>query len=410
MSTAAPAIELHEVAKTYATYRHGVDRLLEVLTGRSRHHEFVALQPTTLRVAPGEVLGVVGMNGAGKSTLLKILARTLAPSSGRVVVNGLVSALLELGTGFHPEMSGRENVYLYGAVMGLSRARIDAQYEHIVAFSGLADFMEQPVKTYSSGMFVRLAFAVATSVDPEILIVDEALSVGDGAFARKSFERMMGFREAGKTIVFCSHSLYQVEAVCTRAIWMHHGRIMLDAAPAEVIARYNEFLARQELPTDIAPEAPAGAAAPAGQGRIVAIEVSGGGHGGRELQLVSGRDDLRIAVRYAVDPTLPAPTLAVVLAAPDGKPLSSAISLQDGVALPRDADGSGEASVCFPRLALLKGRYTVQVYLACENAVHSYDMALDAASVHVAQQGLEQGVVTLPRAWSVGTTGQRDAA
>ena len=179
------AVELQGVSKTYRVYKSGLHRLIEAATGRGSHTEFIALQPLNLSIDQGEVVGLVGMNGAGKSTLLKLLAGTLTPSQGRLQVQGRIAALLELGTGFHQEMTGRENVFLAGAVMGLSRERMEALYPQIVEFSGLQDFMAQPVKTYSSGMFVRLAFAVATSVDPDVLIVDEALSVGDGAFARK---------------------------------------------------------------------------------------------------------------------------------------------------------------------------------------------------------------------------------
>lgn len=197
------AISLQSVSKIYRTYAHGWDRLWEVLTYRPRAQVFQALQPMTLYISHGQVVGIIGRNGAGKSTLLKIVAGTLSSDEGGACeVAGRVAALLELGSGFHPEMSGRENVYLSGAVIGLAVEDMDKLYDEIVAFAGLEEFMERPVKTYSSGMFMRLAFAVATCVEPDILIIDEALSVGDGAFARKSFDRIMQFREAKKPFYF----------------------------------------------------------------------------------------------------------------------------------------------------------------------------------------------------------------
>lgn len=413
------AIALHGVGKTYAQYARPADRLLEVLTGRQRHREFVALHPVDLTLQRGEVLGLVGMNGAGKSTLLKLIAGTILPSAGQVQIHGRISALLELGAGFHPEMSGRENVYLTGAVQGMTTGQIDALYDEIVAFSGLAEFMAQPVKTYSSGMFVRLAFAVATCVQPDILIVDEALSVGDGAFALKSFKRIMGFKDAGGTILFCSHSLYQVEAICSRVVWVHHGRIVLDGDPAMVTMAYGQFLETGLMPGEmpkLAERAPlaettevtevdAGqsglGSAPPGQARLRGVEVSAGGVAGTELALECGQSDLMIRVRFASDPVLHAPSLAVTLVRADGSIVASAGSFNDGFPLARQSDGSGEVAVTFARLPLLKGEYWVTVLLVCEQAVHLYDQAAMVARIKVSQQGLEQGVVSLPHTWQI---------
>lgn len=411
------AIALHGVGKTYAQYARPADRLLEVLTGRQRHREFVALHPVDLTLPRGEVLGLIGMNGAGKSTLLKLIAGTILPSAGQVQIHGRISALLELGAGFHPEMSGRENVYLSGAVQGLSTAQLDALYDEIVEFSGLGEFMAQPVKTYSSGMFVRLAFAVATCVQPDILIVDEALSVGDGAFALKSFKRIMGFKESGGTILFCSHSLYQIEAICSRAIWVHHGRIVLDGDPASVTMAYSEFLASGLMPGEspklAAPEAAdlddgEGADAPAptalekvqpGQARLNNIRVSAGDSSGKEVALESGKDDLVVSVCFVSDPALHAPSLAVTLVRADSSIVASASSANDSFTSVRESDGSGVVTLTFTRLPLLKGEYWVTVFLACERAVHVYDHAEMVAKIKVSQQGLEQGIVHLPHTW-----------
>jgi lipopolysaccharide transport system ATP-binding protein len=401
-------IVLRRVGKTYAQYERTVDRLLEVLTGRKRHLEFIALHPVDLDVSRGEVLGLIGMNGAGKSTLLKLIAGTILPTSGQIDIHGRISALLELGAGFHPEMTGRENVYLCGTVMGLSLKQIDTLYDEIVAFSGLAEFMNQPVKTFSSGMFVRLAFAVATSVQPDILIVDEALSVGDGAFARKSFERIMSFKEAGGTILFCSHSLYQVEAICSRVIWVHHGKIVMDGDPAVVTTAYGQFLDTGLFPGEERNPQEQNASyecVPAGMAHLARVEVAAGGSTGHELDVESGKTDVAVTVRFVSDPALATPSVAVTFVRQDGGIIASAGSLNDGQTLERRPDGSGDVIVIFPRLALLKGEYWLNVYLLCEQGLHIYDQAAMVSRLRVSQQGLEQGVVSLPRQWSVPAPG-----
>lgn len=401
------AIILDGVSKTYRGYRHGIDRLIEILTKRPRHAEFTALQPLNLQIAKGEVLGVVGMNGAGKSTLLKILAGTLEPSTGTMRRDGRVAALLELGAGFHPEMTGRENVYLYGALLGLQRSKLESLYPEIVKFSGLEKFMDEPVKNYSSGMYVRLAFTIATSIDPDVLIVDEALSVGDGAFARASFDRIMNFKNAGKTIIFCSHALYQVEAICTRAVWLHQGKLQLEGQPADVVAAYSTFLASDQETRDSEGEGggraqPASKAEiPQGYARITSIDVAAGAQQSQRRVIVeSKRSSVNVRVRFVSDPKLPPPTVAVAIATEDGRPVCSAISREDGFEIRRTENGEGSAAIIFPRLPLLKGKYVIQAYLACENSVHLYDQVLHAADVIVTQTGLEQGIVSLPHAWS----------
>jgi lipopolysaccharide transport system ATP-binding protein len=227
------AIQARHLGKAFQLYERPIDRLKQMLMrGRRRYYkEFAALHDVSFELQKGEVLGLVGRNGAGKSTLLQLICGTLTPSGGQVAVHGRVAALLELGAGFNQEFSGKENIYLNASILGLSKEEIDERYEAIVEFSGIADFIHQPVKTYSSGMYVRLAFSIATSVDPDILVIDEALSVGDGAFARKSFDRIMRLKEKGATILFCSHSIYQIEALCTKALWLDKGVVKLTGDP-----------------------------------------------------------------------------------------------------------------------------------------------------------------------------------
>lgn len=197
-----------------------------------------ALDGVSFTVAEGEVVAVIGRNGAGKSTLLKILSRIVAPSAGRAVIRGRVASLLEVGTGFHPELTGRENVYMNGALLGMRRAEIDARFEEIVEFSGVARFIDTPVKRYSSGMTVRLAFSVAAHLEPEILLVDEVLAVGDAEFQKKCLGKMESVTKAGRTILFVSHNMAAVRALCPRAVLLDHGKVELDGPSADVIPRY----------------------------------------------------------------------------------------------------------------------------------------------------------------------------
>ena len=206
-------ISLQNVSKCFKRYRHPADRLKEILLpGKSRADEFWAVQNINIEIERGHTLGIVGRNGSGKSTILQIIVGTLTPTTGKVKVQGRISALLELGSGFNPEFTGRQNVFFNGQLLGLKRAEIEAKFDKIASFADIGDFIDQPVKTYSSGMFIRLGFAVATSVDPDILVVDEALSVGDEAFQRKCFARIQDIQERGGTILFVSHAASKIAA------------------------------------------------------------------------------------------------------------------------------------------------------------------------------------------------------
>ncbi len=237
------AISLKNVSKCFKRYEHPGDRLKELLfPGKSRSQEFWALRDINLEVRKGETLGIVGRNGSGKSTLLQIIAGTLTPTTGEVKVNGRISALLELGSGFNPEFTGRQNVFFNGKLLGLKQEEIEAKFDDIAAFADIGDFLEQPVKTYSSGMFVRLAFAVAINADPDILIVDEALAVGDEAFQRKCFSRIHAFQEQGKTILFVSHAASSVVELCNWSILIERGELLLAGSPKLVISNYHKLI------------------------------------------------------------------------------------------------------------------------------------------------------------------------
>jgi len=237
-------VEVKGLTKVFPIYDKPHYRLMQMLFDDRRrwYREFTALSDLNFVVRRGETVGIVGRNGSGKSTLLQIICGTLAPTEGEVRVRGRVAALLELGAGFNPEFTGRENVYLNGTVLGLSRAQIERKLDDILAFAEIGDFIDRPVKTYSSGMYVRLAFAVAIHVEPDLLVVDEALSVGDEAFQRKCFARIERLREGGCTVLFVSHAATTVVELCDRAILLDHGDLLADGVPKAVISRYQRML------------------------------------------------------------------------------------------------------------------------------------------------------------------------
>ncbi|MGF1460506.1 MAG: ABC transporter ATP-binding protein [Leptolyngbyaceae cyanobacterium] len=249
-------IALQNISKRYKRYHHPVDRLREALFSQTtKAEEFWALKAIDLEISQGDTVGIIGRNGSGKSTLLQIIASTLKPTTGQVDVRGRVSALLELGSGFNPEFTGRQNAFFNGRVLGLSQAEIAARFDDIVAFADIGHFIDQPVKTYSSGMFVRLAFAVAINVDPEILIIDEALSVGDEAFQRKCFARIHDMQKQGVTVLFVSHSARSIVELCTRAVLIDSGEILIKGTPKLVVAHYHQLVyapseARSQLRAD----------------------------------------------------------------------------------------------------------------------------------------------------------------
>ena len=242
------AIRIEGLSKQYSVYHSPLERLKHVIApGRQKGvREFWALKDVDLTIHRGETCAIVGQNGSGKSTLLQILCGTLRASSGSVQVNGRVAALLELGAGFNTEFTGRENVYMNGAVLGLTRAQIDARFAEIEAFAEIGNFMDQPVKTYSSGMYVRLAFSVAIHVDPQILIVDEALAVGDSRFQAKGLNRIKAMQATGVTILFVSHDVGAVRTLCERALWLDKGRVRMLGDAFSVTAQYNQFLFEAE--------------------------------------------------------------------------------------------------------------------------------------------------------------------
>lgn len=233
-------IDVRNLSKCYHLYNTPHDRLFQIFSrGRKKYYsDFWALKGVTLQIRRGEAIGIIGRNGAGKSTLLQMITGTLTPTSGEISVHGKIAALLQLGSGFNPDFTGRENVYLNGAILGFTRADIRKRFDEISAFADIGEYIDQPVKTYSSGMVMRLAFAVSTCLEPDILIVDEALAVGDVVFQRKCYSRLDEFIAAGGTLLFVSHSLELVKRICDKAIYLKNGEIRMQSTPAQVAAAY----------------------------------------------------------------------------------------------------------------------------------------------------------------------------
>lgn len=385
---------MSHVGKSYSMERSALKRLWRVFWGdQQRGPRFAALSDINLHVAAGETIGIIGPNGAGKSTLLQIVSGVLRPSSGQCKVDGRVTALLELGAGFSMEMTGRENLRLNGPLLGLGVQETETLLPEIIAFAGIGEHIDQPVKTYSSGMFVRLAFSLITAARPDVLIIDEALSVGDAAFATKSFDRILELKRSGTTILFCSHALYQIQALCDRAIWLLGGRIKADGLPRDVINAYQSYLDSQAKQM---PDPGAGTAhAQASATRLGQITVQSP----QEGVWRTGETDLGLTVGFYSDPNTPSPHVAVLVYAADGRLVASVGTHNDGVVPQRDAHGRGLVELVFKALPLLQGSYQIDVVLLCDRGVLFLDTAAAVVRIRVVQRGLEMGIVTLPRQW-----------
>ncbi len=241
------AIEIKKLKKDYKLYSRKIDRLLEIILPKyQKHQTFKAVDTIDLNIKKGEILGILGKNGAGKSTLLKMITGVVVPTSGEINVNGKISSMLELGAAFNMELTGYENIYQHGQIMGLTHQQIKEKEQEIIDFADIGEHLYQPVKTYSSGMFARLAFACAINVEPEVLIVDEVLSVGDMAFQEKSITRMKEIREKGTTILFVSHSINAIKHFCTRCIWMQNGKVIMDGDTVTVTEKYQESMVAKQ--------------------------------------------------------------------------------------------------------------------------------------------------------------------
>ena len=365
------AIETEGLGKSYRSYRGDLARALEFATlGRLKGHDtFWALRGVDLRVEPGTVLGVCGANGAGKSTLLRILSGTTAPSEGRYRLRGRVMSLLELGLGFHMDLSGRENLHHHVTLLGFSRREVQHHSAAIVDFAELGPFIDEPLRTYSSGMAMRLGFSVAAMLDPEVLVLDEVFAVGDVAFQKKCIDRIHSFRDRGRTVVFCSHSIYDLRQFCDRVLWLREGRVELDGDPTQVTAEYASHMRSRQ---DLAQAARVGSGPP-NLPRVTAVRVL---RPGTEVEL--REIDTGDSVEVRVDWEKPAGhvgdlNLGVGLVREDN---IVCVGLGTHFGSTRLRGEAGTVRLLLPRLQLLSGRYLVPVWLLDETGSHRFEEVL----------------------------------
>src|SRR6202035_1926875 len=393
------AVAAEHLTKRYRVYATPWDRLREIAFRRPRHRDFHALEDVSFSLPAGQGLAIIGENGAGKSTLLKILAGIAVPTSGVARVAGKVASILELGSGFHPEFTGRQNIVLNAAMLGLSEEELRRKMPAIVAFSELGDFIDQPVKVYSTGMAMRLGFSIATQIEPDILIIDEALSVGDGYFQKKCMDRLSLFVESGGTLLFCSHAMYYVSAFCQRALWLRQGRAAALGPVHEVVREYENFLlAKSGAAAAASPEAAAEAAAkPAGPARLTGARVAGAG-GARPLLAVG--DPLEIEIEWeAEDPRLGF-HVGVGINRIDGVEVSSSATSADGLP-PLAGQRRYAARFLIPALPLVKGEFTLYIFLLDEGGLHIYDQRLLQRAFTVESPSYAFGLLRIGHRWDV---------
>lgn len=402
-------IRFQGIEKTYLVYGKPQDRLWEWMTRSPRHRVHVALTGVDFEVQAGETFGLIGENGAGKSTLLKIAAGTIRATQGQVTREGRVAALLELGAGFHPEESGYDNIRFMAALHGLEGAAMDNFVAGATAFSELsAETLGRPVKTYSSGMFMRLAFAAATAIDPDVLIVDEALSVGDLHFQKKSLNRILELRERGATVLFCSHNLYQVRSLCQRAAWIHGGKVQAIGSTEDVVTAYESHERRRYAHLRVETAPPAGekkdsaapdVSQPAGAPlvKIAGLTIETGD--GINPAQVDSFQDLSVEIEVESYGDAPFHVLFAIVRPDKDNVFGTSTQFRPD---PRPLQGIGTHRVRtrFPRLPLLSGEYLWSVYVLDDSGIQVLDMAeLIQPFTVLNQKHREFGVAWIEHEW-----------
>jgi ABC-2 type transport system ATP-binding protein len=391
------------VSKRFRIYHQRNQTLKQTVLsgGRSKYEEFWALKDINLEITEGSTFGLIGENGSGKSTLLKCIAGIYQPNGGRVSVEGRLASLLELGAGFHPEYTGRENIYLNGALLGLSRREVEAVLGDIIAFSELERFIDNPVKTYSSGMYARLGFSIAVHVDPDVLMVDEILAVGDESFQRRCYGRIEEMKAQGKTMILVSHALDTIRDHCKLCAWLDHGEIQAVGPVAEVVGRYLAEVRAREERTMEATAASVHREIPSGRDGVGVTSVSFVGPGGAGHQFGSG-DDLEVRIEYhSPGERLTGASFAVEFIREDGVLAFSTSTPEDpGRAIP----GAGVVSLRVPGLPLLDGLYRLSVSITDAESKEPYTILANAFPFRVTSNGsgaAERGVARLEHRWQL---------
>lgn len=395
------SIYANELGKAYEIFDKPIDGLKEFLLRRCYHKTFWALQNVNLTLPRGASLGVVGENGAGKTTFLQLLAGTISPTCGTIERNGRTSAILELGSGFHPELSGVENIRLGCAMFGLTPSETEKRLPEIIAFSELEKFVDRPVRTYSTGMYARLAFSVSTSVNPDILVVDEALSVGDQHFQKKCIDHMMAFLEQGNTLIFCTHNLYFIQQICDLCLWLRNGQPAMLGPTMEVIEEYQDYARSRDADTESVSLQP-DSAQPEGQrfgGETHLREVTLGGdcrHGAIETGQTL---KIRVVARVAPAAKVEGVHVGIRICRNDKLVCYGVSTEMDNIELQSLTENDHGVSFVVEELPLLAGCYSVEVVLLDKKGVHIYDLWKGVSLLKVRHGTAEVGLVRLVHRW-----------
>jgi lipopolysaccharide transport system ATP-binding protein len=397
MADLADAVVVDHLHKAYRVYASPLERVKRLVGRGGRFLDFEALHDVSFSVKSGEAVGIIGENGAGKSTLLKVVAGTTRPTAGVVSVHGVVAAILELGAAFHPEFSGRENAVLYGALLGISRAEMARRLDDVIAFAELGSFIDQPIKSYSTGMVMRLGFAVATHVDPQVLVVDEALAVGDNYFQKKCIDMIRAIKQRGTTILFCSHAMYYVTMFCDRAMWLRQGRLERIGGAKEVVEAYESYLLNREKRRLEARPSEAETAATLKVGRVVSLEARGVPSGNpadglvpeQGLEVEVGVETVRVDEPYHV---------AVALDSLDGRCVLGLSTLWDGCA-PLCGSRSYRVRLVVPSLPVASGTFHLSGFLLDESGLHVHDQVVLPEAIRVSPPRWTPSLLSVPHRW-----------
>lgn len=419
------AIEVKDLTKKYKVYYDKGSQLKEriLFRSRNRYEERCVLNGISFKVNRGEAVALIGHNGCGKSTTLKLLSKIIYPNSGRVVMHGRVASLIELGAGFHPDMSGRENIYINAAIFGLTKKEIDARVDKIVEFSELEEFIDNPVRTYSSGMYMRLAFSVAINVDADILLVDEILAVGDVAFQAKCFNRLREIKANGTTIIIVSHSLAQIEQICDRSIWIHEGVIKEDGLPRVVDPHYLEFMSEkageketqkqqeidiqglqeqnvEELEEEVSEEVleeedkKRWGSGEATMKKVVVVDADG-----VEKNEFSNRESFSICIEYKTEKEISDAVIGIAIYRDDQTYIYGTNTLID-YSEPVTLRKEGTICLKFDGLPLNAGKYTMDFAFHKPDGFN-YDFWREACGVTIKNKRSEVGIVSVPHEWTI---------
>lgn len=404
---ASPVLAVRSLGKEYKLYPSPRARLKALLTGRATHRSHWALRDVSFALERGQCIGVIGDNGAGKSSLLKLLAGTMQPSTGSIERHGRITAILELGAGFHPDFSGRDNLYFAGSLIGIAHEEMRRLEPEIIDFSELHEAIDRPVKTYSSGMTVRLAFALVTAVQPDVLIVDEALAVGDQSFQKKCIERILRFRESGCTILFCSHSPYHIRHLCDAALWLHKGRVAQFGPTEPVLAAYDSYTRERDGVEQTRASEEDVSAVPANSSAssvrhgacILSVEVENLKESEEKNTpaVLQGRDLIvEIIVQGHGEER---PNIGFMIEQSHGIGITSLGTHEEGAVPNRLMDGRWRIVLIFPDLPLHSGDYVISAYLFDGTGLVVYDEWLHFKHIRFFAPKLMPGLVQLPHRW-----------